>query len=171
MRQARFSVSVRGCGSRLTCLSRKDVGGHPLFDAKNEYRYRTHRQKPVKALSARCRMMVNNINKSASAKSLQPEWETGLRTSKKPTDFLIRALRVCERATLESRKGHCCNVTVAFLQAPLDLFRPIFGSQYVSVKFKRLIISVLEMSPKSLICVQVGCPLRISQAEKPKVGK
>ena len=51
-------------------------------------------------------MMVNNINKSASAKILQPEWETGLRTSKKPADFLIRALRVCERATLESRKGH-----------------------------------------------------------------
>lgn len=115
----------------------------------------------MKALSARCRMMVNNINKSASAKILQPEWETGLRTSKKPADFLIRALRVCERATLESRKGHSCNVTVAFLQAPLDLFRPIFGSQYVSVKFKRLIISVLEMSPKSLICAQVGCPLRM----------
>ena len=104
----------------------------------------------------------NKLYKNRVAKILQPERKTDFKTLKIPTDFLFLAFRTCERATLESRKGHSCNVTVAFLQAPSDLFRPIFGSQCVSVKFKRLIVNVLEMSLKSHIYAElvVGCKYR-----------
>ena len=106
-----------------------------------------------------------------SAKILQREQETGFRPPKEYTYFLIRAFRTCERATLECRKGHSCAATVALLQARLGPFSPVFGLQYVSVKFKRLIISVLEKPLKSRICTRAGCRLQISQAQRPKTKK
>ena len=63
------------------------------------------------------------------------------------------------------------NATVALLQARLGPFSPVFGLQYVSVKFKRLIISVLEKPLKSRICTRAGCRLQISQAQRPKTKK
>ena len=103
-------------------------------------------------------MIANNINKNTSVKIFQPEWEGGLKSSKKPTDFLTRALQPCERATVRSWNGHSCNATVAVLQARLSPFRAVFGPRYVLNKFKRLIISTLKMSQKSLICdEQVAC--------------
>ncbi len=60
-------------------------------------------------------MVVNNINKIALAEFLQPERKTGFKMLRKSVDFLIRVFRTCERATLERRKGHSCNATVALL--------------------------------------------------------
>ena len=57
---------------------------------------------PMKADSERCRMVMNNMNKNTSAKILQPDQPTGFKQPEKPTEFLIRALRTCKRATLES---------------------------------------------------------------------
>ena len=113
-------------------------------------------------------MVVNNINKIALTEFLQPERKTGFKTLRKSVDFLIRAFRTCERATLERRKGHSCNATVALLQARLGPFRPVSDLQYVSVKFKRLIIKVLEMSPKSHIYAErvVGCKYRKQRGRK-----
>lgn len=48
------------------------------------------------------RMTVNNMDKSASAKNLQPERKTDFKPQEKPCDFLVQSLRVCERATVES---------------------------------------------------------------------
>ena len=142
-----------------------------FFSSKSKYVKDDKTQKSVKGIFTRCRMTVKNINKNTSTKILQSERRIGFKSPGKFTDILIRALRICKRATVESQKGLNCRATVPLLQARLGPFRPVSDLQYVSVKFKRLIIKVLEMSPKSLICVQVGCPLRISQAEKPKVGK
>ena len=128
----------------------------------------TPTQKAMKAVSTGCQMVANNINKNASAKTLQPERKTDFRISEKPADFLIRALQTCERATLESRKGHSCDATVALLQARLSPFRPVFAPQYVSAKFKRLIIRTLEISQKSLICTRVivRCKYRKQRSRK-----
>ena len=62
-------------------------------------------------------------------------------------------------------------VTVAISQARLGSFSPVFGPQYVSVKFKRLIISVLEMPQKLRIYAEraVGC--KILQAQRLKTNK
>ena len=115
---------------------------------------------------------MNNINKIALTEFLQPERKTGFKTLRKSVDFLIRVFRTCERAILESRKGHSCIATVALLQALLQArlgpFRPVSDLQYVSVKFKRLIINVLEMSPKSHIYVElvVGCKYRKQRGRK-----
>ena len=72
-------------------------------------------------------MVVNNINKIALMEFLQPERKTGFKTPKKSADFLILTFRTCEKATLESRKGHSYNATVALLQARLGPFRSVFG--------------------------------------------
>ena len=58
--------------------------------------------------------------------------------------------------------------TVALLQARLGPFRPVSDIQYVSVKFKRLIINVLEMSPKSHIYAElvVSCKYRKQRGRK-----
>ena len=113
-------------------------------------------------------MVVNNINKIALTEFLQPERKTGFKTLRKSVDFLIRVFRTCERAILECRKGHSCIATVALLQARLGPFRPVSDLQYVSVKFKRLIINVLEMSPKSHIYAErvVGCKYRKQRGRK-----
>ena len=112
--------------------------------------------------------MTNNINKNISTKTPQREQKTDFKTLKIPTDFLFPAFRTCERATLESRKGHSCVATVALLQARMGPFRPIFAPHYVSIKFKRLIISVLKMSPKSLIYAEriVDCKYRNIRGRK-----
>lgn len=112
--------------------------------------------------------MTNNINKNTSAEIFQPERKTDFKTLKIPTDFLFLAFRTCERATLERRKGHSCVATVALLQARMGPFRPIFAPHYVSIKFKWLIISVLKMSPKSLIYAEriVGCKYRNIRGRK-----
>ena len=96
-------------------------------------------------------MVANNMNKTASAKILQPERKTGFKPSKKPVCFPVPSLRVCERATVESKNGHSCDATVAIFQARSGLFKPVFGLQYVSMKFKWLTISGLEVSPKLLV--------------------
>ncbi|EFU30082.1 hypothetical protein HMPREF6485_1956, partial [Segatella buccae ATCC 33574] len=49
--------------------------------------------------------------------------------------------------------------------------RTVFGPESVSIKFNRLIVSVLKTSPKLLICARVGCSLQISQTERPKTNK
>ena len=56
------------------------------------------------------------------------------------------------------------NATVALLGP----FRSVSDLQYVSVKFKRLIINVLEMSPKSHIYAErvVGCKYRKQRGRK-----
>ena len=82
---------------------------------------------PIKTVFANCWIIANNINKNAFAKILQPERKTGFKTPKKSVDFLILTFRTCERATLESRKGHSYNATVALLQARLGPFRSVFG--------------------------------------------
>lgn len=112
--------------------------------------------------------MTNNINKNTSAEIFQPERKTDFKTLKIPTDFLFLAFRTCERATLERRKGHSCVATVALLQARMGPFRPIFAPHYVSIKFKRLIISVLKTSPKSLIYAEriVDCKYRNIRGRK-----
>ena len=113
-------------------------------------------------------MVANNINKNTSDKNPQPERKGGFKASEKPGDFPFRALRACERATLESSKGHSRIATVPLLQARLGPFRPVSDLQYVSVKFKRLIIKVLEMSPKSHIYAErvVGCKYRKQRGRK-----
>ena len=128
----------------------------------------THQQKTVESIPARCRIMTNNINKNTSTKTPQREQKADFKTLKIPTDFLFPAFRTCERATLERRKGHSCVATVALLQARMGPFRPIFAPHYVSIKFKRLIISVLKMSPKSLIYAEriVGCKYRNIRGRK-----
>ena len=122
----------------------------------------------LKTVFAGCRMVANNINKNASVEILQPGWEAGLKLSEKSSSFLIPAFRTCERATLERRKGHSCVATVALLQARMGPFRPIFAPHYVSIKFKRLIISVLKTSPKSLIYAEriVDCKYRNIRGRK-----
>ena len=112
--------------------------------------------------------MTNNINKNTSAEIFQPERKTDFKTLKIPTDFLFLAFRTCERATLERRKGHGRIATVALLQARMGPFRPIFAPHYVSIKFKRLIISVLKTSPKSLIYAEriVDCKYRNIRGRK-----
>ena len=61
--------------------------------------------------------------------------------------------------------------TVPLLQVRLGSFRPVFGTKYVSVKFKPLIVSTLMTPPKIVYLHRVGRPLQISQAEKPKTTK
>ena len=97
------------------------------------------------------RSVTNNINKSTSVKTLQPERKTCLKPSEKPTVFLIRAHRAFKRATVESQNGHSCRATVAISQARLGPLSPIFGPNIVSMKFKWLTISGLEVSPKLLV--------------------
>ena len=58
--------------------------------------------------------------------NLQPERETVLKHSQKPSYFLVQALRHCERAPLGSRKGLGCTATEALLQARLGSFNPFF---------------------------------------------
>lgn len=116
-------------------------------------------------------MVVNNINKIAFTDFLQPERKTGFKTLRKSVDFLIRVFRTCERATLESRKGYSRIATVPLLQVRLGSFRPVFGTKYVSVKIKPLIVSTLITPPKIVYLHRVGRPLQISQAEKPKTTK
>ena len=122
----------------------------------------------LKTVFAGCRMMANNINKNASTEILQPGWEAGLKLSEKSSFSLIPAFRTCERATLERRKGHSCSATVALFQARSGPFRLVSGHSYVSVKFKRLIISILKTSSKSLICAEqvVGCKYRNMRGRK-----
>ena len=96
-------------------------------------------------------IVANNINKTSSAKILQPERKTAFRPPKKSAVFPVPSLRVCERATVESKNGHSCDATVAIFQARSGLFKPVFGLQYVSMKFKWLTISGLEVSPKLLV--------------------
>ena len=99
-------------------------------------------------------MVANNINKNTSDKNPQPERKGGFKASEKPGDFPFRALRACERATLESSKGHSRIATVPLLQARLGPFRLVFGHKYMSIKFKPLIVCVLGQSQKSLIYIQ-----------------
>ena len=75
-----------------------------------------------------------------------------------------------KRATLESRKGYSCLATVALLQVRLDPSSPVFGLQYMSIKFKRLIISILKISPKSHIYAgrTAGCKYRKHRGRKRK---
>ena len=131
----------------------------------------TRGQKLMGTVSANCRMVVNNMNKNTSAKMLQPERDAGFKPPEKSADFLIRALRPCERATVSTRKGHSWSATVAFLQARLGPFRLVFGPLCVSIIFKLLIVNVLKTSPNLRICARVGCPLQISQAQRPKTNK
>ena len=91
-----------------------------------------------------------------------------LKVTEKVCRFPYSVLRMCERATPERQKGRSCIATAALLQARLGFFIPVFDSGFVLVKFKRLIVSTLQMPPKSPICARMGCPLRISQAESPK---
>ena len=99
---------------------------------------------------------------------LQPERDAGFKPPEKPSDFLTRALRPCERATVSTRKGHSWSATVAFLQARLGPFSPVFGPLCVSIIFKRLIVNVLKTSPKSLIYAEwaVRCKYRKHRGRK-----
>ena len=142
-----------------------------FFSSKSKYVKDDKTQKSVKGIFTRCRMTVKNINKNTSAKKLQPERKTGFKLPEKPADFLIRALRVCERATLESRKGHSCNVTVAFLQARSGPFKFIFSPKFLLIKFKLLIVTTLEASPKIAHLRLSARSLQISQTERPKTNK
>ena len=81
-------------------------------------------------------VMLNNLYKNALVKILQIERKTGAERVKKHTDFPIWVLRARERATLGSQKGPGCDATGALLQARLAHFRPGFGLQSVSIKFK-----------------------------------
>lgn len=117
------------------------------------------------------RAVTNNINKSTSVKTLQPERKTCLKPPEKPTDFLIWAHRACKRATVESQNGHSCRATVAISQARLGPLSPIFGPNIVSVKFKWLNISVLKKPPKSRIYTQASSSLQILQAQRLKTNK
>ena len=147
-------------------------GERQPFDAgMNSCMGYTPTQKAMKAVSERCRMMANNINKSASAKTLQPERETDFKLPIKPLDYPIRALRVCKRATVESRKGHSCIAAVALLQACWGSFRPVFGIGTMLIKFKWLIASALKASPKFAYLRRVDCRLQISQSQGAKVSK
>ena len=120
----------------------------------------TYSMKNAEGSLCKQRAVTNNINKSTSVKTLQPERKTCLKPPEKPTDFLIRAHRACKRATVESQNGHSCRATVAILQARLGPFSPVFGLKQMSVKFKWLNISVLKKPPKSRI-----------YAERPSVAK
>ena len=73
-----------------------------FFSSKSKYVKDDNTQKSVKGIFTRCQMTVKNINKNTSTKKLQPERKTGFKMPEKPADFLIRALRTCKRATLES---------------------------------------------------------------------
>ncbi len=73
-----------------------------FFSSKSKYVKDDKTQKSVKGIFTRCRMTVKNINKNTSTKKLQPERKTGFKMPEKLADFLIRALRTCKRATLES---------------------------------------------------------------------
>ena len=73
-----------------------------FFSSKSKYVKDDKTQKSVKGIFTRCRMTVKNINKNTSAKKLQPERKTGFKMPEKSPDLLIRALRTCKRATLES---------------------------------------------------------------------
>ena len=112
------------------------------------------------------------MNKTASAKILQPERKTGFKPSKKPACFPVPSLRVCERATVESKNGHSCDATVAIFQARSGLFKSLFGLQYVSMKFKWLTISGLEVSPKLLVFsgMVAHCKYRKHRGRKRKNG-
>ena len=142
-----------------------------FFSSKSKYVKDDKTQKSVKGIFTRCRMTVKNINKNTSTKKLQPERKTGFKMPEKLADFLIRALRTCKRATLESWKDHSCSATVALLQAHLGYFSPVFGLKSVSTKFKRLVVSVLDKLPNLRIYTRVDNPLRISQAERLKTNK
>ena len=111
------------------------------------------------------RAVTNNINKSTSVKTLQPERKTCLKPPEKPTDFLIRAHRACKRATVESQNGHSRRATVAISQARLGPLSPIFGPNIVSIKFKWLIISVLKKPPKSRIYAERPSVANIASTE------
>ena len=117
-------------------------------------------------------MVANRINKITSTKTLQPGRKVGLKPPEKPTAFLIQAHRTCERATVGSRNGHSCVATVAISQARLSPFSPVFGLQYMSIKFKQLIISTLKMSPKSHIYAgrTASCKYRKHRGRKRKNG-
>ena len=155
----------------LLFLERKKIFQGWLFDGKKNLCIGYRPTKPMENSPARCRMTVNNINKNTSGKTLQLEWKGGFKPPKKSTCFLVWALWACERATVGSRKGHSCNTTVALLQARSGPFRPVFGPENVLGEFKCLTVSVLEMSPNSLICASRVCSSRISQAESPKMNK
>ena len=155
----------------LLFLERKKIFQGRLFDGKKNLCIGYRPTKPMENAPARCRMTVNNINKNTSTKTLQPERETGLKLSEKPTGFLVRALQICKRATLEMQKGHSWRATVALLQTRLGLFRPVFELKSVSTKFKRLVVSALDKLPNLRIYTRVDNPLRISQAERLKTNK
>ena len=59
---------------------------------------------------------------------------------------------------------------MALLQARLGLFRPVFGPNYASIKFKPLIVNTLKASPKIAHLRQTGRSSRISQYERPKMN-
>lgn len=155
----------------LLFLERKKIFQGRLFDGKKNLCIGYRPTKPMENSPARCRMTVNNINKNTSTKTLQTERETGLKLSEKPTGFLVRALQICKRATLEMWKGHSWRATVALLQARLGPFRPVFGPNYASTKFKLLIVNTLKASPKIAHLRQTGRSSRISQYERPKMNK
>lgn len=127
--------------------------------------------KPVKGISAGCRIIANNLNRNISTKTSQPEWKPGFKPPQKSTGFLIRALRTCKRAAVGNRTGHSCDATVAHLQFRLGPLKPIFIPNTVSIKFKRLITSTLETLLKFAYLHRVGCLPRILQAESPKTNK
>ena len=125
----------------------------------------------VKGISTKCRITMNNLNKNTFTENLQPDRETCLEKPKKSTDFPIMALRVCERATLESWKRHSYRVIVSLLVCRLGPSRLVFGLISVSTIFKRLIASCLEVSPKRSYFRPTAHLPRISQNEGPKTDK
>ena len=142
-----------------------------FFSSKSKYVKDDKTQKSVKGIFTRCRMTVKNINKNTSTKILQSERKTGFKSPGKFTDILIRALRICKRATVESQKGLYCRATVPLLQARLGPFRAVSGLRHASRKFKRLIFSILKVSPKLAYLQRMGRSAQISQTERPKTNK
>ena len=160
-----FSVGKSQCRLQLTFRTVDVWWGRSI------HALATRRQWSVKVYSARRRKIANNINKNTSSKTLQPERKTDFKLPIKPLDYPIRALRVCKRATVESRKDHSCIAAVAILQACWGPFRPVFGIGPMLIKFKWLIASALKASPKFAYLRRVDCRLQISQSQGPKVSK
>ena len=128
----------------------------------------SHTATLVEAIAARHRMTANNINKNISAKMRQPERENSFKPPEKSADIPIQALRARKRATVERQKGPGCIATGALLQARLAHFRPGFGLQSVSIKFKQLTISVFKKPTKSPIYAErlVRCKYRKQRGQK-----
>jgi hypothetical protein len=65
-------------------------------------------------------------------------------------------------------KGHNHDAIVAFWQAFPASFRAVFGLGDMSIKFKRLVVSGLEISSKLAYFRPIIRPAKISQTQRAK---